>query len=403
MTRVRVPPTLRAEAGGAREVEASGANLRELLDDLAVRFPGLGRQVLENGGEIAPFVNVYVDNEDVRTLSGLDTPVSESSTVILLPAMAGGERTITGSLLETIGSTPLVELTRLAPHDGVRLYAKLEGANPTGSIKDRVAKAMVEAAEAAGELEPGRELLEPTSGNTGISLAMVAKLKGYPLTCVMPESATAERVRLLELYGAKVVFSPGHEGSNGAVRMALRLAAAEPRYYMLNQYANEANPRAHYEGTGAEIVDALPHVDLLVAGLGTGGTLMGAAERVRETSPDVVVAAAEPFQGDLVYGLRSLADGYVPPILDVSRLDRKILVTNEESVAAVRLLLEREALFAGVSSGAVVHVARQLAGELDEGVVVAVLADGGWKYLSADFWDRRPDEVGRSMEDRIWW
>jgi cysteine synthase/molybdopterin converting factor small subunit len=403
MTRVRVPPTLRAEAGGAREVEASGSNLRELLENLVDRYPGLGNQVLENGGEIAPFVNVYVNNEDVRTLQGLDTPVSESSTVILLPAMAGGERTITPSLLETVGSTPLVELPRLAPHDGVRLYAKLEGANPTGSIKDRVAKAMVEAAEAAGELEPGRELLEPTSGNTGISLAMVAKLRGYPLTCVMPENATSERVRLLELYGAKVVFSPASEGSNGAVRMALRVAEGDARYYMLNQYANAANVRAHYEGTGAEIAEALPHVDALVAGLGTGGTLMGAGERLREAFPGVVVAAAEPFQGDLVYGLRSLAEGYVPPILDVSRLDRKILVTNEESVAGVRLLLEREALFAGVSSGAVVHVARQLAAELDEGIVVAVLADGGWKYLSADFWDRRPDEVGPAMEDRIWW
>jgi [CysO sulfur-carrier protein]-thiocarboxylate-dependent cysteine synthase len=403
MTRVRVPPTLRAEAGGAREVEASGSNLRELLENVVDRYPGLGNQVLENGGEIAPFVNVYVNNEDVRTLQGLDTPVSESSTVILLPAMAGGERTITPSLLETVGSTPLVELPRLAPHDGVRLYAKLEGANPTGSIKDRVAKAMVEAAEAAGELEPGRELLEPTSGNTGISLAMVAKLRGYPLTCVMPENATSERVRLLELYGAKVVFSPASEGSNGAVRMALRVAEGDARYYMLNQYANAANVRAHYEGTGAEIAEALPHVDALVAGLGTGGTLMGAGERLREAFPGVVVAAAEPFQGDLVYGLRSLAEGYVPPILDVSRLDRKILVTNEESVAGVRLLLEREALFAGVSSGAVVHVARQLAAKLDEGIVVAVLADGGWKYLSADFWDRRPDEVGPAMEDRIWW
>jgi [CysO sulfur-carrier protein]-thiocarboxylate-dependent cysteine synthase len=403
VTRVRIPPTLRAEVGGAREVDASGANLREVLDDLAARFPALGRQVLEDGGQIAPFVNVYVDSEDVRTLQGLETPLSERSTVILLPAMAGGEQTITPSLLETVGSTHLVELSRLAPHDGVRLYAKLEGSNPTGSIKDRVAKAMVQAAEASGELEPGRELLEPTSGNTGISLAMVARLKGYPLTCVMPESATPERVRLLELYGAKVVFSPGSEGSNGAVRMALRMAAADPSYYMLNQYANEANVRAHYDGTGAEIAEALPHVDLLVAGLGTGGTLMGAGERLREAFPGMTVAAAEPFQGDLVYGLRSLADGYVPPILDVSRLHRKLLVTNEDSVAGVRLLLEREAIFAGVSSGAVVHVARQLAAELDEGIVVAVLADGGWKYLSADFWERPLDEVGPAMEDRIWW
>ncbi|HEX2111350.1 MAG TPA: pyridoxal-phosphate dependent enzyme [Gaiellaceae bacterium] len=399
MTRVRIPPTLRTEVGGAREVEAAGSTLRDVLADLAARFPALGRQVLAEDDGIAPFVNVYVDNEDVRTLAGLDTPVREGSTVILLPAMAGGERTLTPSLLGTIGETPLVELPRLAPHESVRMYAKLEGQNPTGSIKDRVALAMVEAAEESGELEPGRELLEPTSGNTGISLAAVAKLKGYRLTCVMPENATPERARLLRLYGAEVVFSPASEGSNGAVREALRIAERDDRYFLLNQYANEANPRAHYEGTGAEIAEALSHVDVLVAGLGTGGTLMGAGDRLRESFPDVVVAAAEPLQGDVVYGLRSLADGYVPPILDVSRLDRKILVSNEESVRGMRALLEREGIFAGVSSGAVAHVARRVAAELDGAVVVCVLADGGWKYLSADFWTAGTG----AMEDRLWW
>jgi cysteine synthase/molybdopterin converting factor small subunit len=400
VTRVRIPPTLRDSVGGAREVDASGSTVRELLADLAERFPGLGSQVLENGNDIAPFVNVYVNNEDVRTLEGLETPVGAGTSVILLPAMAGGERTLTPSLLETIGGTPLVELSRLSPQSGARVYAKLEGQNPTGSIKDRIAKTMVEAAESSGELEPGRELLEPTSGNTGISLAMVAKLRGYPLTCVLPENSTPERVRMLELYGAKVVFSPGSEGSNGAVRHALRLAESDPRYFMLNQYANEANPRAHYEGTGAEIAEALPRVDAFVAGLGTGGTLMGAGERLRESFPDVLVAAAEPFQGDLVYGLRSLADGYVPPILDVSRLDRKILVSNDESLTGLRALLDREGIFAGVSSGAVVHVARRIAAELDEdAVVVAVLADAGWKYLSADFWTNG----ARTMEDHLWW
>jgi cysteine synthase/molybdopterin converting factor small subunit len=401
--RVRIPPTLRTEVGGAREIEAAGGTLRDVLSDLAERFPSLGRQVLEDGDGIAPFVNVYLDREDVRTLQGLDTPVREGATVILLPAMAGGQQTITPSLLETVGRTPLVELARLAPHPGVRLYGKLEGQNPTGSIKDRVAKAMIEAAEATGELEPGRELLEPTSGNTGISLAMVARLKGYPLTCVVPENATGERLKLLELYGARIVCSPASEGSNGAVRLALSLAERDPRLFMPFQYANEANPRAHYEGTGAEIADALPHVDALVAGLGTGGTLMGAGDRLRESFPELLVAAAEPLQGDLVYGLRSLADGYVPPILDVAKLDRKVLVTNEESVAGLRLLLEREAIFAGVSSGAVIHVARRVAEELDEGVIVAVLADGGWKYLSADFWTRPAGEVGEAMEDRLWW
>ncbi|HEX2506332.1 MAG TPA: pyridoxal-phosphate dependent enzyme, partial [Gaiellaceae bacterium] len=356
MTRVRIPPTLRAEVGGAREVEASGGTLRDLLADLAERFPGLGRQVLEDGDEIAPFVNVYVDSEDARTLQGLDTPVLEGATVILLPAMAGGQRVLTPSLLAAIGSTPLVELPRLSPKESVRIYAKLEGQNPTGSIKDRVALAMIEDAEARGELEPGRALLEPTSGNTGISLAMVAKLKGYPLTCVMPANATPERVKLLDLYGAEIVFSSAEEGSNGAVRLALRMAERDSRWFMPFQYANEANPRAHYEGTGAEIVEALPRIDALVAGLGTGGTLMGAGDRVKEAFPDAIVAAAEPLQGDLVYGLRSLADGYVPPILDVAKLDRKVLVTNEESVRGLRALLDEEAIFAGVSSGAVVHV-----------------------------------------------
>jgi cysteine synthase/molybdopterin converting factor small subunit len=402
VTRIRIPPTLRSEAGGAREVEASGSTIADVLHDLAERYPALGRQVLEDG-DVAPFVNVYVDSEDIKTQNGLETPVRENSTVILLPAMAGGERTLAPSLLDLVGSTPLVELASLAPHESVRVYAKLEGQNPTGSLKDRVAKAMIESAEESGELEPGRELLEPTSGNTGISLAMVAKVKGYPLTCVIPENSTPERIRLLELYGAKLVFSPASQGSNGAVQLALRMAERDARYFLPNQYANAANPRAHHDGTGAEIADALDRVDVLVAGLGTGGTLMGAGERLRESFPDVLVAAAEPLQGDLVYGLRSLADGYVPPILDVSKLDRKILVSNEESVDGLRLLLEREGIFAGVSSGAVVHVARRLAEELDEGVVVAVLADGGWKYLSADFWTKGTGEAGRSMEDHIWW
>jgi [CysO sulfur-carrier protein]-thiocarboxylate-dependent cysteine synthase len=303
-----------------------------------------------------------------------------------------------GSLLDLVGNTPLVELPRLAPKPSVRLYAKLEGQNPTGSIKDRVAVAMIEGAEAAGELAPGRELLEPTSGNTGIALALVAKLKGYSLTCVIPENATEERRRLLRLYGVTILESPGAEGSNGAVRMALELAEQESRYFMPFQYANEANPRAHYEGTGAEIVEALDRVDVLVAGLGTGGTLMGAGERLRERFPDVVVAAAEPLPGDPVMGLRSLDEGYVPPILDVAKLDRKLLVSNNEAVAGVQALLEREGIFAGVSSGAVLHVARRLAGELEEGVVVCVLADGGWKYLSAGFWDD-----GQIDESKLWW
>jgi cysteine synthase B len=306
-----------------------------------------------------------------------------------------------GSLLDLIGSTPLVELPRLSPGPSVRLYAKLEGSNPTGSIKDRIAKAMLDAAEASGELEPGRRILEPTSGNTGISLALVASLRGYPLTCVMPANVTEERRRLVRLYGAEIVESPAEEGSNGAVRRALEMAAEDSSFFMPFQYANEANPRAHYEGTGAEIADALDRVDVLVAGLGTGGTLMGAGARLRESFPDVIVAAAEPVPGDDVIGLRSLEDGYVPPILDVSLLDRKLLVSNAEAVAGLRALLEREGIFGGVSSGAVIHVARRLADELGEGVVVCVLADGGWKYLSSAFWDSA--DVEQAMAGSVWW
>ena len=307
---------------------------------------------------------------------------------------------LAASLLDLVGNTPLVELKS---EEGVRLYAKLEGQNPTGSIKDRIAKAMIETAEAAGELAPGRELLEPTSGNTGISLALVAKLKGYRLTCVMPANATEERRRLLRLYGSEIIESPGEEGSNGAVRLALELAGREPRYFMPFQYANEANPRAHYDGTGAEIAEALDRIDVLVAGLGTGGTLMGTGARLRESFPGITVAAAEPLPGDPVMGLRSLEDGYVPPILDVSKLDRKMLVSNAESVAALRRLLEEDGIFAGVSSGAVAHVARKLAAERDDGVVVCVLPDGGWKYLSADFWTEPDESVEESMESRLWW
>jgi cysteine synthase B len=312
--------------------------------------------------------------------------------------MAGA---VAASLLDLVGSTPLVELQRISPKSSVRIFAKLEGQNPTGSIKDRVAVAMIDAAEASGELTPGRRLLEPTSGNTGISLALVARLRGYPLTCVVPASVTEERRRMLRLYGAEIVDSPPEEGSNGAVRLALELAEGDASFFMPFQYANAANPRAHYEGTGAEIAAALDRVDVLVAGLGTGGTLMGAGERLRESFPDVVVAAAEPLPGEEVMGLRSLVDGYVPPILDVSKLDRKILVTNEESVVGLRLLLDREGIFGGVSSGAVLHAALRLANELAEGVIVCVLADGGWKYLSADFWDS--DDAEAAMERSVWW
>jgi [CysO sulfur-carrier protein]-thiocarboxylate-dependent cysteine synthase len=301
---------------------------------------------------------------------------------------------VASSLLDLIGDTPLVELPRLSP-PGRTIYAKLEGQNPTGSVKDRVALKMVEQAN----LEPGQELLEPTSGNTGISLALVAKLMGLKLTCVMPSNATPERRALLELYGATIVDSPGELGSNGAVRLAQEIAASDARYVMLFQYENEANPGAHYDGTGAEIARDLDRVDAFVAGLGTGGTLMGTGRRLRKEFPGVQIVAAEPLPGDPVMGLRSLEDGYVPPVLNVDELDRKLLVSNDEAAAAVRVLLEREGIFAGVSSGAVVHVSRRIAEELPEGsVVVCLLADGGWKYLSAPFW--QGEEIDEAV---LWW
>ncbi len=303
-------------------------------------------------------------------------------------------RALAPSLLELVGDTPLVELRRLSPKPGVRLYAKLEGQNPTGSIKDRVAKAMIEAAETSGELEPGRELLEPTSGNTGISLALVAKLKGYPLTCVMPENATEERKRLLRLYGAEIVGSDPTKGSNGAVELAQQLAAADPSLHMLYQYGNPANPQAHYETTGPEIAAALPEVDAFVAGLGTGGTLMGNGRRLREELGDAVkIVAAEPMQGEPVQGLRSLDDGFIPPIIDLSLLDRKIFVSNRDAVLWTKKLLEEEGLFSGVSTGAVAAIASRAAEKLEEGNVVFVAPDDGWKYLSSGVYSKTIEEL----------
>ena len=308
--------------------------------------------------------------------------------------------------LSAVGNTPLVELPRMSPKPGVRIFAKLEEQNPTGSVKDRVALSMVEAAEESGELLPGQRILEPTSGNTGISLAMIGKVKGYPVSVVMPESATPERVDLLRMYGAEIIFSPGNLGSNGAVAMARDLAERDPSVFMPFQYANEANPGAHYCGTALEILDQVPdgQVDAFVAGLGTGGTLMGHARRLREANPDVQIVAAEPLQGDLVMGLRSLEDGYTPPILDISELDRKVLVSNGESVLALRKLLDLEGIFAGVSAGAALAVARRVATDLEEGSNVVVLfADGGSKYLSAGLYTKPTDQLEREMEERVWW
>src|SRR5438105_715723 len=305
-------------------------------------------------------------------------------------------------ILEAIGNTPLVGIQRMSSNPRVRLWAKLEGQNPTGSLKDRIARAMVEDAEATGALRPGMVILEPTSGNTGIALAMVAGRKGYGLTVVIPENASEERVRLLELFGAEIVFTPADSGTNGAIEVAGRMAR-DDKYFMPFQYGNPANPQAHYDGTGAEIVRDLPEVTHFVAGLGTGGTLTGAGRRLKEHNANVEVIAAEPELGELVYGLRSLEEGFVPPILDESVLDGKFLVRSSDALRATRELTEKEGIFAGISSGAVLHVAKRLAARLEDGDVVCLLADGGWKYLSTKAWAPDIEVAEKEVEETLWW
>jgi cysteine synthase len=305
-------------------------------------------------------------------------------------------------ILGAVGNTPLVGIQRLSPTPSVRLWAKLEGQNPTGSLKDRIAVAMIEDAERSGELTPDRTILEPTSGNTGIALALVARRKGYRMLAVLPDNASEERLRLLELYGAEIVPSPAEKGTNGAIEVARRLAE-DARYYMPFQYGNPANPRAHYDGTGAEIVRDLPEVTHFVAGLGTGGTLTGAGRRLKEHRPEIAVVAAEPELGELVYGLRSLDEGFVPPIFDETVLDRKFLVSSVDALVATRELAEREGIFAGISSGAVLHAARRVAADLDRGEVVCLLADGGWKYLSTEAWANDLDRAAKRVGETLWW
>ncbi|HTA16089.1 MAG TPA: cysteine synthase family protein [Solirubrobacteraceae bacterium] len=308
-----------------------------------------------------------------------------------------------GDIIQSIGNTPLVELPRLSPKPGVRIWAKLESRNPTGSVKDRVARALIEDAEEKGAILPGQTILEPTSGNTGISLAMICSRKGYPLKVVMPENVTQERTQLLKMYGAQIVYSEGSKGSNGAVEKALDMAEADSSYYMPYQYGNIANPNAHYNGTALEILEELDEVSAFVAGLGTGGTLMGNGRRLKETFGDAVkIVAAEPMQGEPVQGLRSLDDGFIPPIIDISLLDRKIFVTNRDAIIWTRKLLDEEGVFAGVSSGAIARVAVRIASELDEGNVVFVVADDGWKYLSSGIYTLPVDEI-ENLDATVWW
>jgi [CysO sulfur-carrier protein]-thiocarboxylate-dependent cysteine synthase len=306
------------------------------------------------------------------------------------------------NVVESIGNTPLVELPRLSPTPGVRIWAKLEGHNPTGSVKDRVAKAMIEDAEERGAIAPGQTILEPTSGNTGISLAMICRRKGYPLKVVMPDNVTEERTQVLRMYGAEIVYSEGAKGSNGAVELALEMAAADASYYMPYQYGNEANPRCHYEGTAPEILEELDEVTAFVGGLGTGGTLMGVGRALREHDAEVKIVAAEPTQGELVQGLRSLDDGFIPPILDLSVLDRKIMVSNRDAITWTQRLLNEEGLFAGVSSGAIAYVAARIAAELEEGNVVFLVPDDGWKYLSSGVYTKPVEEL-EGIDSTVWW
>jgi cysteine synthase B len=306
-----------------------------------------------------------------------------------------------GNVVESIGNTPLVELPRLSPKPDVRIYAKLEGHNPTGSVKDRVAKSMIEAAEAEGAIEPGHTILEPTSGNTGIALAMICRRKGYPLKVVMPDNVTEERTELLRMYGAEIVYSEGAKGSNGAVAVALEMAE-EPGYYMPYQYGNEANPLAHYNGTAVEILDELGEVAAFVGGLGTGGTLMGNGRRLKEANPETLIVAAEPKQGELVQGLRSLDDGFIPPIIDISQLDRKIMVSNRDAIVWTKKLLDEEGVFAGVSAGAIAYIANRIAAELEGGNVVFIIPDDGWKYLSSGVYTKPIEEI-ENLDSTVWW
>ncbi len=307
------------------------------------------------------------------------------------------------NIVDAIGHTPLVELSRISPNPRVHIYAKLEGLNPTGSLKDRIVKYMIDDAERTGALQPGQTIFEPTSGNTGISLAMVGRYKGYHVKVVMPENVSDERRQLLEAYGAEVVRSDGAEGSNGAIRKALAMMEDNPDYFMPYQYGNPMNPLAHYETTGAEILEELPQVDVFVAGLGTGGTLMGVGRRLKERNAETKVVAVVPHPGDLVQGLRSLEEGFIPPILDQTMLDGRFVVASNEAFGVTRKLMDAEGIFAGISSGSVVYAAAKLAQRMDQGNIVVLLADGGWKYLTTGLWTNADAGEAPGVDEKIWW
>jgi len=307
-------------------------------------------------------------------------------------------------ILATIGNTPVVELQNMSPKASVRIFAKLEGHNPTGSVKDRIALKMIDQAEQDGELSKNRTILEPTSGNTGISLAMVGGLKGYKVAVVMPENVSIERTQLLEAYRAEIIPSDGSRGTNGSIQVAKALVEKNPHdYLMLYQYGNSGNPNAHYETTGQEIVEALPGVDMFVAGLGTGGTLMGVGRRLKEHNPGVKIVAVAPEPEDFISGLRDLEEGFIPPILDLNLLDSRMLVSSFDAFRTARDLLHQEGIFAGVSSGSVVFGAIKQAERMESGDILCLLADGGWKYLSTSLWNKDYDQLAKEAQGKIWW
>lgn len=307
-----------------------------------------------------------------------------------------------GNLTESVGNTPLVELKKLSRNPAVRIFAKLEGYNPTGSVKDRIVKHMLDGAMTGNRLKPGQKVLEATSGNTGISLAMMGRQMGLRVTVVIPENVSPERIQLLELYGAEVILSDGTKGTNGAVEVGRKMGETG-EYFMLDQYGNQNNPLAHFETTAPEILKEVPRVDAFIAGLGTGGTLMGVGRKLKEVNKDTLVIAIEPHPEEIVDGLRNLSDGFIPPIIDLDLLDGKTVVRSKDAVLSTRALCEQEGLFVGVSSGAVARSAIRQSEKLKSGNIVALFADSGWKYLSSGLWTRDIEELSESLDRMLWW
>ena len=321
---------------------------------------------------------------------------------VVLADMKLNKRTNYKSMLDLIGNTPVVELANTFVKSEVKIFAKLEGQNPTGSVKDRIALQMIEDAEEKEIISEGNIILEPTSGNTGISLALVAKMKGYKVTVVMPDNVSEERTQLLNAYGADIIYTEGKLGTNHSIEVAKDLAAKNSKYVLLYQYGNEGNPKAHYEGTGREILSQVPEVDVFIAGLGTGGTLMGVGKRLKENNPETQIVAVVPEADDYIQGLRRIEDGFIPPILDLSLLNRRVMIKSEEAFKTTKELMDKEGIFAGISCGSVVRCAIKIAQKMEKGNILCLLADGGWKYLSTGLWTKEQKEINKDAKGKIW-